>query len=207
MLVLPVGFLSAQRIGEPAPEKPPIFFPLNSWGADLMFGEGGFGLGTFYRRNFSRTVTGFFDFSISGTKDDREIDYYDPYTGTTYSPNTLNRALLMPINFGIQYRIFADVITDNFRPYITCAVGPHFMVTTPYSEEFFNSFKFAQSHYGVGGYIGFGANIGESTSSLLGINVRYYYTAIMGDGIETMIGNVKNNFTQIVISLNIGVMY
>jgi hypothetical protein len=207
LLILPLGFLSAQKIGAPAPEKPPVVFPLNTWGADIMFGEGGFGFGTFYRRNFSQTMTGFFDFSISGLKDDREMDYYDPYTGTTYSPNKLNRALLMPVNVGIQYRLFSDVLTENFRPYVSAAVGPHAIVTTPYEEEFFNSFKYAKMHYGIGGYIGLGANIGESRSNLLGLSIRYYYTSILGDGIETMIGSVHNNYGQIFISLNLGVMY
>jgi len=207
LLILPIGFVGAQKIGELAPEKPPIVFPLNAWGADIMFGESGFGLGTFYRRNYSRDLTGFFDFSISETKDDREVDYYDYYTGRTYSPNKINRAFVMPLNVGIQYRLFSDVLTENFRPYISAAVGPNFIVTTPYEEEFFTSFKYARMNYAIGGYIGLGANIGESRSNLLGLSVRYYYTSIFGDGIETMLGAVKKNFGQIFISLNLGVMY
>jgi hypothetical protein len=172
-----------------------------------MFGDGGFGLGTFYRKNFSRLVTGFFDFSISEIKDNREMDYYDYYTGTTYTPDKVNRAYLMPLNFGIQYRLFADELTENFRPYISFAAGPNFIVLTPYEKEFFASFKYATMRYGAGGYIGFGANIGESKSSVLGLNVRYYYTAVFGDGIETMTGSVRKSIGQIFISLSLGVMY
>ncbi len=207
LLLLPISLITAQKIGEMAPEKPPIVFPLNTWGADIMFGDGGFGLGTFYRRNFSQELTGFFDFSISEIKDDREVDYYDYYTGTTYSPFKSNRAFLMPLNFGIQYRLFSESLTDSFRPYIAAAIGPNFIVTTPYNEEFFNSFKWAKLRYAVGGYIGIGANIGESKSSLLGLSVRYYYTSVIGDGFETMIATEKKNFGQIFISLNLGVMY
>ena len=147
------------------------------------------------------------DFSISETKDDRELDYYDPYTGISYTPFKVNRAFLMPVNFGIQYRLFSDVITDSFRPYLSAGVGPHFIVTTPYEEEFFTSFKWAKMHYAVGGYVGFGANIGESTSNLIGLNVRYYYTTLLGDGIENIRDSIRKNFGQLFISLNIGLMY
>lgn len=201
------GFVSAQQIGEFAPDKPPIVFPANSWGADIMFGEGGFGLGTFYRLAMSKNVTGIIDFSISETKDEREIEYYDPYFGTTFTPYKINRSFLMPLNFGAQYRLFDDALSDNLRPYLMAGAGPTFVVTTPYEEEFFSSFKYAKVHYAAGGFVGFGAYFGESTSNLVGINVRYFYTHLFGTGIENLKGNFRKNFGQFFLSLNIGIMY
>jgi hypothetical protein len=206
-LFIQVGFISGQRIGEMAPPKPPEIFPNNSWGVDLMFGEGGFGLGTFYRRNFTLNLSGFVDFSISETKDEREIEYYDPYFGVSYSPYKVNRAFLLPVTFGLQYRLFAEELTDNLRPYITAGVGPTFVISTPYEEEFFTSFKYAKLHTGVGGYIGFGANIGISKTNLVGLNVRYYYTHLFGDGVENIIQNYRKEFGQFSLSLNVGLMY
>ena len=55
LILLPLGFINAQRIGKMAPEKPPEVFPENSWGMDIMFGEGGFGLGTFLRKTYLLT--------------------------------------------------------------------------------------------------------------------------------------------------------
>jgi len=196
-----------QRLGKLAPEKEPEMFPSNSWGADIMFGEGGFGFGTFYRKTFNLNLSGFVDFSISETKDDREIDYYDPYFGTTFTPYKVNRAFSMPINFGLQYRLFTESLTDNLRPYISAGVGPTFIVTTPYEEEFFNAFKWAKMHYGAGGYIGFGGYFGESKKNLVGINVRYYYTHIFGDGIENLIYQYRKSFGSFFISLSLGTMY
>ena len=57
ILIIPSLNLKAQGIGELAPEKPPMVFPKNAFGLDLMFSEGGFGLGTFYRRAVSEDVT------------------------------------------------------------------------------------------------------------------------------------------------------
>jgi hypothetical protein len=198
--------VKAQKIGELAPDKPPEVFPNNSWGADIMFSEGGFGLGTFYRRTLTQNITGFIDFSISETKDDREITYID-YYGRQFTPDKVNRAFMLPLNFGVQFRMFSESLTENLRPYFSVGVGPAILLTTPYSEEFFKSFGRAKAHYSVGGYVGIGANMGVSKSNLIGLNIRYYYTRLLGDGIELMTNNFKNSFGQFALMLTIGVMY
>jgi hypothetical protein len=206
LLMLPFGLSSAQKIGELAPEKPPEIFPNNSWGIDLLFGEGGFGLGTFYRRLLSDNITSFVDFSISETKDEREITYVD-YWGNTYTPDKVNRAFQMPVNFGIQYRMFAESLTDNFRPYVNVGIGPTIIITTPYEQEFFSAFGNAKAHYAIGGYIGLGCNMGLSKSNLVGLNVRYYYSYVFGDGIENLTNEFRKKFGQIAITLNLGIQY
>ena len=206
LLLLPVGFLSAQKIGEMAPDKAPEVFPNNSWGADVMFGEGGFGLGTFYRRSLAQDLSGFVDFSISEAKDDREVSYVD-YFGNTFTPNKVNRALLLPLNFGVQYRLFSESLTENLRPFITIGVGPSILLTTPYDQEFFKAFGSAKANFAIGGYIGFGADIGLSKSNLIGLNVRYYFNQLLGDGVEIMSGNINKSFSQFCLMLKLGVMY
>lgn len=206
LLMMPFGLSNAQKIGELAPEKPPEVFPINSWGVDIMFGEGGFGLGTFYRRTISNNITGFIDFSISETKDEREMTYVD-YFGNQFIPDKVNRAFLFPINLGIQLRLFSESLTENLRPYIAFGAGPTILLTTPYEKEFFESFSDAKAHFSIGGYISFGTNIGMSKSNLIGLNARYYYTRIMGDGIELMTNNFKNSFGQFSLMLTIGIMY
>jgi len=204
--LLAFSSIEAQRIGQMAPEKPPEVFPNNSWGADIMFGEGGFGLGTFYKRAFSRTLTGVIDLSVSESKDDREMEYID-YWGNTFVIGKVNRIFLIPVNFGLQYRIFADVLTENLRPYLSAGVGPTFVITTPYEKEFFSSFSDAKMHYAAGGYFGLGANFGDSKSNLVGINIRYYHIYLFGEGVESLQSNVRKSFGHFYISLNLGIMY
>jgi hypothetical protein len=206
LLFIPFGLTSAQKIGELAPEKPPEVFPDNTWGVDVIFGEGGFGLGTFYRKSLTQNITGFIDFSISETKDDREITYVD-YYGYQYTPDKVNRAFFFPINLGIQYRLFSESLTENLRPYITFGVGPAIILSTPYEQEFFKAFGDAKAHFAIGGYVGMGTNIGVSKSSLIGLNVRYYYTNILGTGIELMTNSFKSSFGQFSLMLTLGVMY
>ncbi len=206
LLLVPLTFLSAQKIGKIAPEKTPEKFPDHSWGIDLMFGEGGFGLGSFYRKSVSSGLTGFVDISFSESKDDKEVEYVT-YYGDTYSPYKKNRVFLIPLTFGVQYRLFKSLISDNLRPFIAVGAGPSLAVTTPYEMEFFNSFKKAHAHYAVGGYVGFGAYFGLSKSNLVGLNMRYYYSHLFDEGVENMPGRFRKNIGSFFISIHIGMMY
>ncbi len=206
-VALPFISISPQGIGELAPPKPLEVFPSNAWGMDIMFGDAGFGLGTFLRKQIDVKWTAFIDVSFSEAKDEREIEYYDPYQGTFITFNKVNRIFQVPLNIGLQYRLFENVIADNLRPYICAGVGPTMLVTTPASEEFFNAFGKAQAKYAAGGYVGFGANFGLDKSSLVGINVRYYYSKILKGGVESLAGREKTEIQGFFITLNLGLMY
>lgn len=197
---------SAQKIGEFAKEKPSEDFPDNSWGVDIMFGEGGFGFGTFLRKELSQNFKAFVDFSISEAKDDREVEYYD-YFGRSIVFGKKNRVFMMPINFGLHYRLFSNVITDNLRPYISLGAGPNFVLTTPYEQEFFRAFGDSILKVAVGGYVGFGANFGLSKSNLVGLNIRYYVTKFFDHGVETLDNTFKDSIGSFYISINVGIMY
>ena len=73
--------------------------------------------------------------------------------------------------------------------------------------EFFNSFGKAQAKYAVGGYIAFGGNFGLDKSSLVGINVRYYYSKLLSGGVESLEGKEKTEIHGFFITLNLGLMY
>ncbi len=207
--ILLITFLNVngQGIGELAPEKDLEIFPDNAFGLDIMFGEGGFGFGTFYRRQLNPSLTFFTDFSISEAKDDQEFEYIDPYFGYSITFGKVNRIFLLPVNFGLQYRLFENVIYDNLRPYINAGVGPTFAITTPYSMEFFEAFGKAQAKYAAGGYVGFGANFGLDKNNLVGLNFRYYYIQFFSDGVESLIGKKRKSLGSFYITINLGMMY
>jgi outer membrane protein W len=181
-------------------------FPPNAWGMDIMFGDAGFGLGTFFRKQLDVKWIAFADLSFSETKDEREFEYID-YFGNVFTVGKKNRVFQMPLNFGVHYRLFENDIADNLRPYLSAGVGPNLIITTPYELEFFNSFGKAQAKLGAGGYIGFGADFGLDKSSLIGINVRYYYTKLISGGVESLAGREKTEIQGFFITLNLGMMY
>ena len=174
----------------------------NSLGVDIMISTNGFGLGTFFRHEYSDEVSGFLDFSISEAKDEDEKEYID-YYGNTFVPDKVNRFLLLPLFAGVQKRMFKDDILDNFRPYITGAVGPTMIYVFPYDDEYFSALGRGTPRYTVGGYVGAGAYFGTERSNLLGLNFRYYYIPYPS-GIESLVGVDKTQFGGVYISLSYG---
>ena len=145
---------------------------------------GGFGLGGFYRNEYSDDLSGFVDFSISEAHDDDEKEFID-YYGNKFTPGKVNRFLVMPLFVGLQKRLFEDDIVDNFRPYVNAAAGPTIIYVFPYNEEYFTALGEGQPKYTIGGYIGIGAFFGSERSSLLGMNLRYYFLPYF-NGLESM---------------------
>jgi len=206
ILIIPILTLNAQGIGELAPPKKPIVFPPNAWGFDLMIGESGFGFGGFYRHQMDENFTIFTDISFSEAKDEREFEFIDIF-GNTFTVGKINRIFQIPLNFGVQYRLFAEDLADNLRPYINAGIGPAIILTTPSSEEFFSAFSKAQTKIAAGGYVGFGANFGVDQSNLIGLNFRYYYIKLFGDGVESLVGRKKDAIGGFFITINFGFMY
>jgi len=196
----------SQDIGEVVPPAPPMQFPPNAWGFDLLVGESGFGFGGFFRKELSTKFTLFADVSISEAKDEREIEYVDIY-GQSFTLGKVNRVFQIPITFGAQFRLFEKQLTDNLRPYINFGIGPTIALTTPYNEEFFKAFSYAKPYYAVGGYVGFGANFGLDTKNLLGLNMRYYYIQFLDEGVEILNNRYKDFLGGFYITLNFGFMY
>jgi hypothetical protein len=199
----------------------------NAWGLDVLISNDGFGLGTFYTREFTEDLYGFVTLSISEAKDDREVEFTD-FFGNSFVPGKLNRFLVIPLTFGIQRRLFREDIVDTFRPYVNAGIGPAMIYSAPFTEitelpsggltfkqiEFFESLGQGQAHYTFGGYIGVGANFGSDRSNLFGVNFRYYFTYLLGDGIpalyDTETGKPAKNqssFGGFFITLNVGMVY
>ena len=203
---IPTNFLLAQEIGEVVPEKPPMVFPPNAWGFEVLIGESGFGFGSFYRKQLDTKLALVADVTFSEAKDEREIQYID-YYGNTITFGKKNRVFLIPFTLSAQYRLFENDLTDNLRPYVFIGVGPTLAVTTPYDKEFFKAFSYAQTRYAAGGYIGFGANFGLDKNNLIGLNVTYSYTRFIGDGVEILYDRYKKDLANFYITLNFGFMY
>ena len=175
---------------------------MNSWGVDLLVSTNGFGLGTFFRHEYSEDLSGFIDLSLSDAKDDDEKDFIDIY-GNTFTPGKVNRFILMPVFLGLQKRLFKDDILDNFRPYINAAAGPAMIYVFPYDQEYFSALGKGRPRFTAGGYVGVGAFFGAGHSSLLGLNLRYYYLPYFS-GLESLQGVTKKQFGGFYITFNFG---
>jgi hypothetical protein len=173
-----------------------------AFGLNVMISTNGFGLGAFYRRQFSDVISAAIDLAVSEAKDEDEKEVTDIY-GRPITIGKVNRFLVMPIYLSIERRLFKDDILDNFRPYLTGAVGPSLIYVFPYNEEYFSALGKGSLRYTFGGYIGAGAYFGSDPSSLLGLNLRYYYIPYYA-GLENLVGVNKTEFGGIYISLSFG---
>jgi len=174
----------------------------NAFGLDFLISNGGFGLGTFFRHEYSDEFSAFAVFSISEAKDDDEFQYFD-YYGNSYTVGKVNRFLIMPLFLGAEKRLFKDEILDNFRPYVNAAAGPAMIYVFPENDEYFNAIGRGHPKYTLGACLGAGAYFGSETSNILGVNLRYYILPYPA-GIEGLRGIPKKQFGGFFITLNFG---
>jgi outer membrane protein W len=167
--------------------------PYNNWSINVLFSDNGFGVGAQVFKQFSHNVSMFSGIFFSGAKDDREFEVYDIF-GNSYVPNKVNRMFMIPINLGLQFRLFRDEVTDDLRPHINVGVSPTAVIYTPYAESFFPSFGHARAKYTVGAFTSIGVDYLTSKSSSLNMDVRYYYTKLFGQGIESLQSKEKKFF-------------
>lgn len=214
---------AARKNIAPALAETPV--PVTLWGFDLLLSNSGFGLGLSYRRQYTEDLAGQVALSVSESKEDQEVEYYDPYTGNSFVPGKLNRFMVVPLTVGVQYRLFREDIVDTFRPYVNAGFGPTmiyempFVVLTPVpggppqieQVEFFNSIGKGTPHFTAGGFLGAGAYFGSERSTVLGINIRYYINYLVSGGLPSQynpttgaITQYKSNFGGFYITLNIG---
>ncbi len=189
---------------------PKVVSLLDAWGVDILISNNGFGLGGFLRHEYSEDLSGTMTLAFSEAKDNNEVEYVD-YYGQTIVPGKINRFILVPLHVGVQYRIFAEDILDNFRPYINAAIGPTLVFSSPYAREFFNSLGYGQAHYTIGGYVGLGAFFGSAHESLSGVNIRYYFEPIQKglDSMQNSDGSIerKKDFGGFFITFNFGSLF
>jgi hypothetical protein len=169
-------------------------------GVDFLFSNSGYGLGGYYQRNFSTSLSGFVNVGFTGSRTKDELPVWN---GEDYVvPNKVNRLYTIPMVIGLRYRLFEGELDDDFRPYVNAGVGPSMVLALPYEYEFFRSFGHARTYFTAGGFLGFGAEFGEKRP-ILGVNLRYFYIPLR-PGVESLRDDPISDFGGLFLTLNIG---
>lgn len=171
-------------------------------GFDALFSNSGFGAGGYYQHNYSPNLSGFVNLGITGSRKTDEFEEYDSETNDWRVPGKVNRLYTFPLTFGLRYRLFDEVLVDNFRPYVNIGAGPTMIVALPYEYEFLKSLGHANFYFTGGGFFGVGAEIGGSRP-LLGVNLRYYYIPLH-PGVESLRGDPITDFGGLFLTMNVG---
>lgn len=158
-------------------------------GFSLLLTNSGFGVGGYYRQAISRRVSLLAEFSIGSGKDEKEQKFIT-FFGQSVIPNKKNYLLILPVHVGIQHRVFAESIRENFRPYIQVSGGPVLGWVSPYfrdengngrrdpQEKIYDSIGAlpkGQARFGVGGTFALGAFFGFSKRTTQGIRMGYTF--------------------------------
>lgn len=180
--------------------------PMKKWSLNLSFSDNGFGAGASLFKLLNKDISVFGSLYFSAAKDDREFETTDIY-GNTYVPYKVNRMFMIPVDIGLQYRMFREDVTDDLRPNVSFGITPAAVIYTPYSEGFISSFGKARAKYTVGGFAGFGVDYLTSKTNSLSMNVRYYYINLFDNGIESLQGKQKTFFGGLYFNFSYNFMH
>ncbi len=181
----------------------------NGIGLNIALTNSGFALGGFWQRALTTDYTFITEFTLGAGKDGREQRFFN-FWGESFIPGKANYLLMIPVQVGIQRRLFADEIQDNFRPFLHFSAGPTLGWVSPYfkdlngdgvrdsnerSYDSISALPRGKARLGAGGTVAMGASFGRSrkaTQSLrFGLSVIYFPS-----GVELMEKGIRKSGPQ-----------
>ncbi len=164
-------------------------------GAQVLLLNSGLGVGAYMVRIVSPTVTLRAEISISSIKDGREVAFFNRL-GQKEVPDKANYVLQIPIQFGIEHRLFQSVIEDNFRPFIHAVTGPSLIWRSPYFDDLnnngeldsdepvlgsFQSLSKGNLEMGWSGTLSIGAHFGKLYGGTQSLRIGYTFTYLFNE--------------------------
>lgn len=181
----------------------------NGIGMNIALTNSGFALGGFWQRALTVHYTFITEFTLGAGKDAREQRFFN-FWGESFIPGKANYLLMVPVQIGVQRRLFAEEIQDNFRPFLHFSAGPTLGWVSPYfddlngdgvrqmNERTFDSISAmprGKARLGAGGTVAMGASFGRSrkaTQSLrFGVSVIYF-----PKGVDLMEAGIRESGPQ-----------
>jgi hypothetical protein len=152
-----------------------------------MLTNDGFGLGAFARGPLARDLSWTLGLSGRPGKDEREQQFFVGLFGETVIPFKRNYFLLVPLEAGLERRLFSRQIRPTFRPFVHLSAGPTLGYQWPYFDDAngngvnddeptlgaFEQIGSGDFQFGASGQLHFGAYIDTSSRSSLGFRFGY----------------------------------
>ncbi len=107
----------------------------NGFDINIMLNNFGFGIGGEYTRAIGSFTELTLRTGITGIRDVSEQSFQDFFTGQRIIPNKYKRAIGFPILIGVERRLFARKIADNFRFFASGSAGPALAFVYPYVND------------------------------------------------------------------------
>ncbi len=157
-------------------------------GLEVVVTNSGFGLGGYYSRAVDAQNSFLAELNIGTEKSEREVKFLG--LNQSFIPDKANYFIRMPIQIGVQRRLWSEYIEDNFRPFLQVTAGPTLGWVYPYFDDDNGngSFDSGERRYdgfgsifkgdfrmGFGGTFGIGANFGENSRLSQGVRIAYSF--------------------------------
>ena len=167
---------------------------------DVMLNNFGFAIGGQYSRVVGPYTELTFQTGITGIRDVSEQNFQDFFTGQRTIPNKYQRALGFPFLFGVERRLFAEAIADNFRFFVAGSGGPAMAFVYPYINDtddnglrttiidqngfirpveeindFFTGWKDGDTEWGFSGELKVGVTLGENFKRQTTFEFGYFF--------------------------------
>ena len=175
-------------------------------GGSVLFSSSGYGIGLFYERKLTPTLSGFFDVVISGLRRGDELEVYNNnpesvHYQSFFVPGKVNRLWQAPAMLGVKKELFENLFFDNFRPFVSAGLGVSTVIATPYDQTFFRAFGSASWRFAPGGFVGLGAEV-TGMDPGVGFAIRYYLLPL-SPGVESMEGEPITDLGGLFLTLTI----
>lgn len=187
LLLFPISTPAIAQSGESPEER--IKNPYGSGlGLEVVVTNSGFGLGGYYALALDSQNSLFAELNIGSEKSEREVKFFG--FGQSFIPDKANYFVRVPIQLGIQRRLWHDYIEDNFRPFLQVTAGPTLGWVYPYFDDDNQNGTYDEDErrydglgsifkgdfrFGLGGTIGIGANFGENSRLTQGVRIAYSF--------------------------------
>jgi hypothetical protein len=121
------------RVAPPLPDTTAARFG-TSGALVLVLTEYGFGVGGSVRARLTDDVSVLSELSVGAGRDEREQSFIG-FFGERVTPFKRNYVALIPLQVGLERRLFRQSVEDNFRPFVQASVGPTLALQWPYFDD------------------------------------------------------------------------
>ena len=199
LFVLVAGRAAAQPadgLTPPAPDTSAARFGTSGTLAFTLT-EDGLGAGLAGRLRLTDDLSLTAEVSAGAVRDAREQRFFVGFFGETVTPLKRSYAVLVPLQVGVERRLFRAAVEDNFRPFVALAAGPTLAVQWPYFRDLDGNgvrdssevrlgatggLADAEPRLGVGGALAVGAYFGRGRRAVqglrLGFTLHYFPVAV-----------------------------
>ncbi len=190
----------------------------------LTLTEYGLGAGAAVRGRLGNEWSVTAGLSLGAGRDEREQSFGGGVFGERETPNKRNSVFLLPLQIGLERRLFREQIEDNFRPFAALSVGPTLAYQWPYFDDVdgdgrrdpetepltpgLDGIGEGQARLGIGGTLSVGAAFGRSRSASpsirFGVQGAYFPVEVDLLEITPLVDNPsRKTFVTPVVSLHV----